>query len=36
MIHYGFIKKTRLPFEDAITIVSQALKKEGLGDIILI
>jgi uncharacterized protein (DUF302 family) len=31
MIRYGFSKKTGLPFEDAVSTVNDALKKEGFG-----
>ena len=31
MIRYGFSKKTGLPFEEAVSTVSEALKKEGFG-----
>jgi uncharacterized protein (DUF302 family) len=31
MINYGFSKETDMPFEEALGVVKEALKKEGFG-----
>jgi len=31
MINYGFTKELSLPFEEAVGVVTEALKKEGFG-----
>jgi len=31
MINYGFVKEVETPFDEAVTAVTEALKKEGFG-----